>query len=973
MLLRCFVALAVVTCLGSLAACRATTRGMPDELARYEPVFTSPGGDPSGAVPLGNGEVGISAWVEANGDLCFYLARTDAWSEANRLLKLGKVRVRLEPNTLAANAPFRQKLKLSAGVLEIEGGVPHTLTKLSVFVDSERPVVRVVGECRRPVDVSVTLEPWRTARKVLVGDELASSWTMRDAPESVEVWESPDVLLDRSAAPHELVWYHRNEHSIVPATLAHQGLESVSDVARDPLLRRTFGGAVRANGFEKRSSTELTSHEPVRAFEIAITTHAAQTESVGDWRHALGLLADGAPPADVAREETAAYWREFWSRSWVFVEGDTASGAPANAHALRIGADSNGQNLFHGVVARASVFSRALRGAEIAALAATRPDAATPEIAERIASWRLGELANGFVANDAASGTGSGLVARAHGAVAATELDGVRGATFAGGALAVDDDDAFDAASFTLEAWLSLADEQPIGRIFDKLTAGRSDGFLFDTHPGKSLRLIVGEKILTVEHALERPGWHHVAASYDAARDELVLWLDGKPLKSSEALRDPEPPSRITRGYVLQRWLQACGGRGNFPIKFNGSIFTVDAKHTGGPEFDPDWRKWGGDYWWQNTRLPYHPMLASGDFEMQKPLFRFYRDVLPLCAARAKLYHGVRGAYFPETMTSFGTYANGDYGWDRAGHAANEVLCPWWQYAWNQGPELVALMLDHFEYTQDERFARDELVPLARVVLEYFDSRFARDANGKLVITPTQALETHWHGVVNDAPTVAGLLDVTDRLLGLPETVASANERAFWRRMRAATPALPVGERDGVRVLTAAERFDPSRQNVETPELYSVFPFRLVGLGAPLLEEARAAFARRADRSDVGWTQDGHFAALLGLTDEAARSLSAKARNSNSAHRFPAMWGPNFDWLPDQDHGSNLLGLTQLMLLQCDGDTIRLLPAWPKHWDVSFRLHAPKNTVVEASWRDGELERLVVEPPERRRDVILPE
>ena len=32
---------------------------------------------------------------------------------------------------------------------------------------------------------------------------------------------------------------------------------------------------------------------------------------------------------------------------------------------------------------------------------------------------------------------------------------------------------------------------------------------------------------------------------------------------------------------------------------------------------------------------------------MMAPLFEFYRDVLPLCAARSKLYHGVRGAYFP--------------------------------------------------------------------------------------------------------------------------------------------------------------------------------------------------------------------------------------------------------------------------------------------------------------------------------------
>ena len=34
----------------------------------------------------------------------------------------------------------------------------------------------------------------------------------------------------------------------------------------------------------------------------------------------------------------------------------------------------------------------------------------------------------------------------------------------------------------------------------------------------------------------------------------------------------------VSCGYMLQRFINACGGRGAQPIKFNGSIFTVDAK-----------------------------------------------------------------------------------------------------------------------------------------------------------------------------------------------------------------------------------------------------------------------------------------------------------------------------------------------------------------------------------------------------------
>ena len=48
------------------------------------------------------GEVGLNVWVEENGDLQFYISRTDAWSEACRLLKLCRFRLKIDPNPWAA-------------------------------------------------------------------------------------------------------------------------------------------------------------------------------------------------------------------------------------------------------------------------------------------------------------------------------------------------------------------------------------------------------------------------------------------------------------------------------------------------------------------------------------------------------------------------------------------------------------------------------------------------------------------------------------------------------------------------------------------------------------------------------------------------------------------------------------------------------------------------------------------------------
>ena len=50
---------------------------------------------------------------------------------------------------------------------------------------------------------------------------------------------------------------------------------------------------------------------------------------------------------------------------------------------------------------------------------------------------------------------------------------------------------------------------------------------------------------------------------------------------------------------------------------------------------------------------------------------------------------------------------------------------------------------------------------------------------------------------------------------------------------------------------------------------------------------------------------------------------------------------------------------------------IRLLPAWPKEWDVDFKLHAPYKTIVEGKVRSGKMTLLQVTPKERQDDAVI--
>ena len=106
------------------------------------------------------------------------------------------------------------------------------------------------------------------------------------------------------------------------------------------------------------------------------------------------------------------------------------------------------------------------------------------------------------------------------------------------------------------------------------------------------------------------------------------------------------------------------------------------------------------------------------------------------------------------------------------------------------------------------------------------------------------------------------------------------------------------------------------------------------------------------------------------MGEEAGRLLPARARAINAAYRFPAMWGPFNDWIPDQDHGNNILNTLHFMLLQYEGDRLYLFPAWPKAWNVTFKLHAPKNTTVEGELRNGKVVSLIVTPKSRMADVV---
>ncbi len=905
---------------------RAQSPHSPD---RYDVVWESPSEGPSGSMPLGNGDVALNAWIEANGDLVFYISKTDSWGDNGRLLKVGRVRVSLNPRA-NGDTSYTQVLHLHDATLKATWGDHSASTTVQLWVDANRPVIHVDVDSAQPTVATAHIELWRTERLELKSLEVSDVMLDRSRPDKrhERVFVEPDVILTNRK--DRIGWYHHNTKSVGPTVTAK--IQGLADFQRpDPLLHRTFGAIIRS-GTARRIDDQTLATNPSNSHHLSVYVLTKQPATPNQWLQAVDRLIAGTESITLAnqRADHEAWWARFWDRSWIDItRGDEAplpSIVPANDHAVRVGIDQQNQNRFKGVLGRVSIFDTPLDDRQVQRLAKLAHDESLPD--------------------------------RAHVLYSAVPKP----------ATTLADSQSWDWASGgTFEAWIN-PEKLPGGgaRIIDKVTAGRGDGLLLDTYPGNSLRLIVGNVQLNQPNAAPPARWTHVTAVLDHVKRNVRLYVNGRQV-AQDHLPTADSTLVVSQKYALQRFINACAGRGHYPIKFNGSLFTVP--YAGRPG-DADYRRWGPGYWWQNTRLPYISMCASGDFDMMQPLFHMYVDqLMPLHKYRTRRYLGHDGAFIPECIYFWGDIFSETYGWKPFEQREDKLQeSGYHKWEWVSGPELVWMMLDYYEYTQDESFLRDKLLPTAHEVITFFDQQYGVGADGKLVMHPAQALETWWD-CTNPMPEIAGLRAIVGRLLGLPERLTSRTQRAAWQQFQKKIPDLPTREVDGVRMLAPAGQF-AMKHNIENPELYAVFPFRLVAFekdNAPLGIEA---LRHRENRGNVGWRQEDIFMAYLGLADDAREYVVGRARNYDHGSRFPAFWGPNYDWVPDQDHGGILLRAVQSMLLQSDGKKLFLLPAWPKDWNVHFKLHAPYQTVVQCRYRDGKIERLEVTPESRRADVV---
>jgi alpha-L-fucosidase 2 len=733
--------------LSGICASEAETMKV-NELDNYNVDWNSPSDDYNGSMPIGNGDLAANVWVEPNGDLVFLVSKSDAWSARHDLLKLGRVRVRMNPPLVSESSSFKQELDLKTGSIRVDATSANQQRSIRFWIDAHHPVINVEIDSSDPASAEVTLESWRAEGKYLMWDA------------------ERDVILPSDG--RTIRWYQRNTKSIFNESMQNQHLGHMVDRVPDPLMDRTFGGMIAGEGLIAKDVKTLTTAQPMKRIHLRVHVLTDQTETAEAWLEKIERQRDvlESLSTDETWQAHVRWWKAFWDRSYIRLSG-------------------------------------------------------------------------------------------------------------------------------TKEA------------------------------------------------------------------------------------------EEVARAYQLQRWVMAGAGRGAYPIKFNGSLFAVDGvadydKNPEGVYQGPDFMRWGGPYWFQNTRHTYWPMLPMGDYEMMLPLFNMYRDMLPLAQERSRHYFKHEGVYFPETILLWGLHRD----WDFTTGKENPGFYPlngYVRYHWDGGVELSLMMLEYYRHTEDASFLHETLLPVADAVVNFYFQHYPRDENGKVHFSPSQVLETY-HQAENPLPVIVGLHAVLTRLLELPKPLTTVEQRTRWTRLLGELPDVPMEEKDGKKWFKPADVYS-QQANAENGELYGVFPVNVHGLGRPDLDIVKETYQRRLFKSTGCWRYDMILAARLGETEDAKNYLLDNVTNQfhtvNAAEfanakrsRFPAFWRTG-DWVPDQDHAGVIVNGLQSMLMMTYDDTIHLLPAWPKEWNVDFKLHAPQQTTIEGRVVNGEVVDLKVTPESRRNDVVI--
>lgn len=383
-----------------------------------------------------------------------------------------------------------------------------------------------------------------------------------------------------------------------------------------------------------------------------------------------------------------------------------------------------------------------------------------------------------------------------------------------------------------------------------------------------NLQIVVGQAQESTESFQANLDSVAKSAGNNTQSDTIDWWhtfWDRSYIIINEGAGPEDSAFQVGKNYQIFRYMQGCNAFSAWPLRFNGGLWTFDPVFVN-PDaaFTPDYRRWtGGTFTAQNQRLVYWPLLKSGDFDLMKPQFDYYKRITSNAQLRGRVYFGINATVFTEQMDNYGLPSPKEYNGaeDLDGVPPRPESFPvgmeyntWLEFLQDTANEFVDMILQanmftgldvslYMDFIENQIMWFDQFYQQQHLRTDPFALtgwNYESDTgNGTLVIYPGSGAETY-KAAYNPSSTISGLRKIVTDLLQVAPEYTKGN-RSYFENLLLRIPETPLRFQQGKPCISPAQGYSRI-QNTEIPQLYPVFPWGEFGLGMPNLTIARNTY-----------------------------------------------------------------------------------------------------------------------------------